>query len=277
MVNYPIHSVQRYKALALEDLTPGGNLQFNGSPYKFPIVESYKSPDGGRQSYVVVQQGELRNGEPKYVAYTNDDIFEQELSKRMRNTYLQNGYVGIKEYQDPMEKYKTEMARQCLEEDKSLKVISNFDPNSVIFVNDRNGSRYYMNPELVESLNIIGKQVDVNRLCDPAVQAQVSEILGKRGLGIDDWNWAINGCGVTVEDLKQGLHIQLQCSVHDVDRDMVHNKGFDIPHVQRFAHQDGNFIIDSRGSRFTNIDCVQQYKKEKELSLERNQDFGRSF
>ena len=88
MKQYPIHRVDRYRALALHDLEVGH--QFSLGPNSIPteILESYKTYRG-EPCYVVVQTGTDQAGNPFYTAYTNNDDLEKELTERMMETYRQ--------------------------------------------------------------------------------------------------------------------------------------------------------------------------------------------
>lgn len=69
------------------------------------------------------------------------------------------------------------------------------------------------------------------------------------------------------EQIQPGMHIQIDCYVCDMDTGNKSHGILDIPSVQDFAYQNGQLIIESRSSIFSNIDFSNELD---ELKMERN-------
>ena len=173
----------------------------------------------------------------------------------------------------PMEKHMIDIAGECLAEGKELGVIKNFDANNTVFVNDRRGLGYYMDPELIEAITEIGKKIDLERFNNPAIQRDVVAILKKHGFDAKDWNWARKECGMTLGDVRNGLHIQLQNCTVEYSDGQSHDTFIDIPRLDTFAHSNGELFVDSKdGFRYTTVEgCMEKYKDMRD-ALEQKHD-----
>ena len=63
---------------------------------------------------------------------------------------------------------------------------------------------------------------------------------------------------ITPDKVQTGMHIQLGCNVLDMETGLISSGTLDIPRVQDFIYQEGQLIIESRSSVFSNVDFSKE-------------------